>query len=151
VQPHSCPPATFTNATGNTKFSDCKDCFAGFSCPFNGTTYPTISCSSGFICPLGTSRPFLRCEPSYYCPEQSAEMIPCSAGTYQNEFEQSSCKACTAGSYCKIKAVNRTKCEPSFYCPAGSAEMVSERSGGGGMTEIVKCDRKCDRGVRGDD
>ena len=124
VSPQSCPPATYSNSTGNTKLSDCKLCSAGFVCPNNGTEVPQILCPPGFVCPPGTATATDRCQPGYMCPQQSGEMTPCAAGSYQDEYEQSTCKLCPAGGYCEYNVANFAVCEPAFYCLSESNAMI---------------------------
>ncbi|CAF0737864.1 unnamed protein product [Didymodactylos carnosus] len=53
------------------------------------------------------------CEPGYYCPD-GVRQIPCSPGTYQDDYQSSSCASCSSGYYTTL--YNSTKC---LICPIG--------------------------------
>ncbi|EDV25654.1 uncharacterized protein TRIADDRAFT_55968 [Trichoplax adhaerens] len=134
--PVKCGPGTFSNTTGNTNSSGCQLCPAGKYCPGSGNAEPFGDCSGGYYCPAGqsTATPSdYQCQPGGYCTAGSANQIPCSPGTYQNEMAQISCKSCPTGYYCDGFVLNATHCTHGVQfptiCPTGSFCPVGTRFG----------------------
>jgi len=53
------------------------------------------------VCPLGVDAD--QCPTGYYCPEQTAEPVPCPAGTFNPSLAlqaENQCLNCTGGSHC---------------------------------------------------
>ncbi|KAK3579705.1 hypothetical protein CHS0354_031226 [Potamilus streckersoni] len=76
------------------------------SCPLlGGHTGTGDICPQGYRCPVGTMLP-----------------IGCTAGTYQDELGQSTCKNCPAGYYCLANSTDYTDkpCPAGYYCPDGT-------------------------------
>ena len=117
VSPTACPSGTYSNQTGNIELNDCMPCLPGLQCPNEGTEFPTLPCTTGFLCPSGTSSATQRCQRGYRCPEGTAEMLPCSPGTYQDELEMADCDPCPASFYCKVQAETPVTCPVGHYCP----------------------------------
>ncbi|GMH73236.1 hypothetical protein TL16_g06129 [Triparma laevis f. inornata] len=125
ITPGTCPPATFTNVTGNTQINDCKNCLPGYICPTNGTVFPTILCPAGFVCPSGTAMATIQCTPGHYCPLGSGVELPCPAGTYQNLHEKDFCASCPAEHYCPESTSTPIPCPAGSYCPTSTQSATS--------------------------
>ena len=71
----------------------------------------TYAAASSGMCPKG-----------HYCPTGSSFPIPCAAGTYQDEVNQSSCKTCDEYKYCGeigLQAVSGP-CALGYQCLGGA-------------------------------
>ena len=92
--PTQCPPGTNSSSTGLTMKADCPLCTRGFYCPMNGTVYATRKCLAGHYCPSGTAtmEDNILCPMGAHCPEGSPEPVICTAGSFQDEIGQSTCK-----------------------------------------------------------
>ena len=125
VSPTACPAGTYSNQTGNVELNDCLLCLPGFQCPNEATEKPTIPCTAGFYCAAGTTTSTVRCERGNYCPVGSAEMLPCPAGSYQDELEMATCDPCPASYYCEQQTESPAVCPAGHYCPESTPSATS--------------------------
>jgi len=117
-EPTPCPSGSFNNQTKLTLESQCQDCSPGYYCETPGLTVPTGQCNAGFYCILSSnaSSPSTTdatggpCPAGSYCPTGSSLPIPCAAGKYTDNEQQSSCLTCPAGYYCEVGSPNITEC-----------------------------------------
>ena len=138
--PTVCPPGSFNNATGK---GACEECPATKFCNDSSTLTP-LDCPEEYYCPPNTSTfELFPCTPGSYCPALAASPVPCSAGTYQDQYQKSSCKTCPAGSYCPSNSSNPLPCTIGHYCPINSSTPVQcedgTRSNVGGNSECEAC------------
>ena len=131
--PQKCPKGSYSNSTSNQNISSCQPCMPGYYCGSRGLEGPSGECSAGFFCPGGqkTDTPAeYTCTPGHHCPMGSAHQVPCGSGTYQDEFQQETCKTCPQGFYCDGTILNATHCShgvqfptpciKGHYCPNGT-------------------------------
>ncbi|CAN0099917.1 unnamed protein product, partial [Heterosigma akashiwo] len=118
--PTACEPGSFNNATMQTDASACVDCTAGYFCDHSGQFRAFKLCDEGYYCPGGDAVPTFNCTTGHYCPEGSDQPVPCSAGEYQDEIGQSSCKQCPEGFYCEVATTDPVDCPSGYYCPKGT-------------------------------
>lgn len=123
--PENCKRGTFSNSTGNTDETDCRNCTAGSYCDQPGLTAPSGLCSPGFYCPPGQySKKAFDCTPGHFCKKGSPAQTKCYSGSYQDESQKSSCKLCPSGYYCDYKDdlsdFSSYVCPKGFYCPNGT-------------------------------
>ena len=124
INPVSCPPGTFSSATGLTDASNCTLCSAGSYCASAGLTAPTGLCAAGYYCMRGNIDPSPTsgtssatvvssgtstvvtvggdvCTQGHYCGNGTSTPSPCAAGTYSSDFGRTGpCNPCPAGYYC---------------------------------------------------
>ncbi|OMJ83968.1 hypothetical protein SteCoe_13301 [Stentor coeruleus] len=89
-----------------------------------------------------------KCPIGHYCPDTYGTLIvplPCRAGSYQSNIEESTCFSCTAGFQCPYDTMSDMEicekgficdregvdfpyatCPPGYYCPAGTDTQVLE-------------------------
>lgn len=118
--PMKCMPGTYSTATENKKMEDCSPCDEGQFCSEWGLTAPNGNCSAGFYCPKGqnSSQPEeFRCTPGHYCPPASKAELPCTSGSFQNEFYKNSCKPCPERYFCNGLILNDTHCSHGVQIP----------------------------------
>lgn len=110
--PVPCPAGKYGEGINLESPSQCRECEAGWACPYPGTI-------------LGTRE---RCQPGHYCPpgSDSARMNKCAAGTFSDAFGNKDASACDDSSchefqYCDAGTGNAQKrpfeCEEGHYCP----------------------------------
>ncbi len=126
--PIPCPPGTYSATTKISAASSCLSCTAGKYCSKGGLSAPEGDCGAGYYCPAGSKVPkpaATQCPIGYSCPTGSSVQVPCSAGTYQDEVGQASCKTCPAGYYCPVGSSSLTghECPVGYYCPSGTQQM----------------------------
>ena len=90
--PIPCVPGTWSDAVGATSVDTCKPCTQGYTCSSSNTITPSDLCPATYYCPEGTDVASLVCTEGHHCPAGSFEPVPCSAGSYQNQQGQSTCK-----------------------------------------------------------
>jgi hypothetical protein len=121
TEPQSCPRGTFSGEERNFNVSHCTPCTAGYYCPVENMTAGNVfTCGAGYYCP-----PAMACTIGHSCPGNDAEPVPCSAGFYQDEIGQDTCKVCVGGFYCpgtlSASDPNGTvACPAGHYCALGS-------------------------------
>ena len=99
--PNECPSGSNSTSVGLSKVTDCSSCLGGYFCNSTATTFAMFKCPPGYFCPGGTTEPNLLCESGSYCPYNSPVQFHCSAGYYQDQIGQSSCKV-----YCNILVID---------------------------------------------
>lgn len=77
--------------------------------------------NTGYYCPSGQTvrnPSTYECPAGYMCPEGSSIYQLCSAGFYQDEVGQATCKECPAGFYCD-NSVGPITNYTTYICPEG--------------------------------
>ena len=113
----ACPAMTYQDRTRQTA---CKACTEGYYCaegaaaalPCPGGTHKNaslavmtsveqcVTCPAGTSCSVGSAEPS-PCLPGAYGASASQESCErCPGAAYQDEYGQTTCKGCVAGSYC---------------------------------------------------
>eukprot|EP01135_Chromosphaera_perkinsii_P006890 Nk52_evm45s621 gene=Nk52_evmTU45s621 len=126
--PTPCAVGKFISSTGSIASNQCVDCTAGSYCSTQGLANPTGLCDAGYYCPKGQqlkNPPTSLCPQGHKCPVGSPAAVRCSAGTYQDESGQSSCKQCPEGFFCDptkapVVLFSGSSCPAGHYCPAGT-------------------------------
>ena len=166
--PTPCPPGTFSDSTGQSELSSCRQCLPGMFCDREGLAWPAGSCTAGFYCPLGTvlaSNPNTTCTFGQHCPTGSTNPRPCPDGFFTNQTGMSQCQPCPAGHYCipvefsngqaifgnsgnctNTRAIR--PCPAGFYCPRGTGldwlpcprGTYSNRTGLANSSQCQQCD-----------
>ena len=133
ISPIGCPIGTYSSSTGRSNATDCISCPAGKYCGGIGLKAYSGSCAPGFYCEGGNYEymPILgKCPGGSFCPLGSHSPQLCSAGSYQDQTQQSSCKSCPKGYYCENDgAILPSICQSGYYCPINSATMIPCPSG----------------------
>jgi len=92
--------------------SECTECPDDSGCP-NVSDKTTTPCGSGFY-QLGTSSAPIceKCPIGHFCDDADKAPVPCSAGTYADDYGMTACTACTTNVCPFTDAVG-------YDCPAG--------------------------------
>jgi hypothetical protein len=73
----------------------------------------------------------------------SSSPVSCSAGFYQDQTGNDTCKACTAGSYCTVNTTLPIACPSKHYCPSSTSTPIFCPNGtytnAQGLTAPVEC------------
>ncbi|XP_062603182.1 uncharacterized protein LOC134264959 [Saccostrea cucullata] len=135
-----CPPGFFQPSYSAQNLSYCISCTSGSYCNGSGLSAVDGQCDAGYYCPTGQTvcnPSAYECPAGYMCPVGSSLYQLCSAGFYQDEIRQATCKECPAGFYCDSSVgpitnyttyvcpeghycQNGTKVSTEFPCPSGT-------------------------------
>lgn len=69
------------------------------------------------------------------------QIIPCAAGTYQDQYGQTKCKNCPAGSYCPYGTTSYRTCPLGSFCPLNtgfSTQYICPDGTYGSSTDLTK-------------
>lgn len=111
----------------------CYQCSDGMFCPGDDTMH---ECDKGYKCVMGLS-------------------TRCTAGTYQDQTGQTTCKSCPEGKYCSglgQTSVSGTCTQSGYYCPEGSTSQtehsctVGYYCNGNGLRQICSNGYYCPAG-----
>eukprot|EP00767_Chilomastix_cuspidata_P000870 gnl/Chilomastix_cuspidata/1248.p1 GENE.gnl/Chilomastix_cuspidata/1248~~gnl/Chilomastix_cuspidata/1248.p1 ORF type:complete len:6697 (-),score=752.02 gnl/Chilomastix_cuspidata/1248:22-17397(-) len=126
-----CPIGTYNPYEGKKSIDNCLPCKGGMACPEEGIDTPDVVCSEGYYCVEGATTPTPIdqetgdiCPRGYYCESGSASPTPCEAGSYAQDYGQSSCDECPIGYYCPVGTADPIICPKGYYCGAGATEAV---------------------------
>ena len=117
------------NDTHGGSISDCYPCSGGKYCDTTAAiTYAGV-CEEGYYCPstenIDDPQPSAyQCPAGFYCLNDTADPLPCAAGTYQPSVQQTTCITCPKGYYCPQNTSMPVDCPAYSYCPDGSASPV---------------------------
>lgn len=131
----SCPPGTFSSATGLENMTQCTQCTGGYYCSGYNLTSETGQCDAGYYCRSGSDSNQPNgatstgdagpCPVGHYCTAQTQEPTDCPAGTFNNGtmlMSVTECQSCLPGYYCDLPGLVYPTgvCNPGFYCAGGS-------------------------------
>jgi hypothetical protein len=126
----SCPPGTLAPPTvGNSLFTACLACPAGFYCDRYGASNATAACTGGYVCTgsSNSSVPVLgvtgyACQAGTFCSPGALAPQLCLSGSYNPDAARSACSPCPSGALCTgFGLQNYSVCPQGSYCPLGSA------------------------------
>lgn len=113
---------------GADDLTDCISCTPGYYCEGLANTKPTGECADGYYCPGGAYNAVQNeTKPGYYTTLGSSNPSPCSPGTYNDAYRQTSCKICPQGYYCPNSGMASFigfPCTAGHYCPIGTIQPV---------------------------
>ena len=129
----ACPSGTYSPLKNLESVDECFDCDPGQYCT-GGKSAPDGACLAGYVCPKKSpvgfgvasysfaSNAHGLCPTGHSCDAGSSAPTPCSIGTYNDAYGQSTCKACTAGKYCdELGLVTPVKdCAAGHICTSGA-------------------------------
>ena len=123
-----CPPGTYSNATGNSRLSDCHPCEAGKYSDQGGQ----LACKT---CQTATIAPYAGFSTCYDCPPGFKGIVGnyltcqmCGVGEYQDESRQTTCKQCPAPrtSRPNTTAIDGCVCSSGYYEVDGQCQACPE-------------------------
>ena len=131
-----CPTAGYSGVFCVDDTPSCTTCLcpAGYACPYESLTTPTIcspgsyqpdcgeavciSCDANYYCDSsGLTAPVGLCQAGFMCPQGTASPKPCDTGSYNALEGQSACTACPVGYYCASQSMTApTICNSGYIC-----------------------------------
>ncbi len=134
-----CPAGKYQGSVGQTA---CSTCPSGSYCEVGSTAHikcdagtfqdeagqsSCSACPSGFACAAGASLPILCLAGSKANAASNASVcVLCLAGEYQDQTQQTSCRACEAGYSCAQGATHMTPCAKGSFTSASMLKDVCE-------------------------